>query len=528
MIRAKIAIVSRICVMFGVFVLLLVAGYNGYKLWQYHQPKFHNMTLELGNPLPETDAFLNEDASSKEAKLLTKREDIKVDEVGTQTLTFRYGRKKQTVTLTVQDTTAPDAIMQEVTADIGTVLNPQDFVCEILDQSPVTVDFVRTPQVPEGYGEENVLIRLTDAWGNSSVKKSKVFYCWIRKSVTVELGTVVKKSDLLLNQEKDGHLVDQAQIDRINAGGVGTYTVTSTSGNEHRECTVVVVDTTPPTLKLKVISLYLGGTASVQSFVETAEDNSGKVHLSFVTTPDFNKVGTQRVGIEAQDSSGNCTGGEVTLTIMRDTTPPGFSGMDEIKVNKNQVPNYTVGVSAYDANDGYVSYTYNERSVNLSKAGIYYVVYTAKDKMGNTATYRRKVTVNHDSSDTSSLVTSIASELSSDPEEIRDYVRWYIAYSSDWGGSDPVWYGFQNRKGNCYVHALCLQALLTEKGYTTQLIWVTDRSHYWLIIWLNGTWYHIDATPSSKHGKYSLMSDAQRYETLSGRDWDRAQWPKCG
>ena len=81
--------------------------------------------------------------------------------------------------------------------------------------------------------------------------------------------------------------------------------------------------------------------------------------------------------------------------------------------------------------------------------------------------------------------------------------------------------------GNCYVHALCLQALFNEKGISSQLIWVTDKSHYWLLVNIGGTWKHIDPTPSSLHGRYSLMSDAQRYETLSGRDWDRTKWPEC-
>ena len=103
--------------------------------------------------------------------------------------------------------------------------------------------------------------------------------------------------------------------------------------------------------------------------------------------------------------------------------------------------------------------------------------------------------------------------------------------SHDWGDDDPIWYGFNNRRGNCYVHAHCLKALLDYKGYNTQFIWVTDKSHYWLIIELNGGWKHIDATPGVYHSRYSLMNDTQRYETLvyygKNRDWDRSAWPAC-
>ena len=90
-----------------------------------------------------------------------------------------------------------------------------------------------------------------------------------------------------------------------------------------------------------------------------------------------------------------------------------------------------------------------------------------------------------------------------------------------------MWFGFTNKKGNCYVHALCLQVLLEAKGYETNLIWVTDKSHYWLQVKLDVGWRHIDATPGVRHTKYSLMDDEQRYECLQGRDWDRSQWPPC-
>ncbi len=123
-------------------------------------------------------------------------------------------------------------------------------------------------------------------------------------------------------------------------------------------------------------------------------------------------------------------------------------------------------------------------------------------------------------------MASIASSLSNDPEAIRDYVR-TITYSTNWGGSDPVWYGFTNRSGNCYVHAMCLKAIFDYKGITSQLIWTTEKTHYWLIVYVNGGWKHIDATPTTLHSKYSLMNDEQRLSTLSGRTWDTSAWPAC-
>jgi len=197
-------------------------------------------------------------------------------------------------------------------------------------------------------------------------------------------------------------------------------------------------------------------------------------------------------------------------------------------VAKHSQPDYLAGVSAFDAVDGYVVVNVDDSRVNLSAAGTYFLVYTARDASGNVATIRRKITVEHDAEDTAALVKSIADSLENDPEKIRDYVRSTIYYSTDWGGEDPVWKGFTEKHGNCYVHALCLKSILDLKGYNTQLIWVVNKTHYWLIIEIEpGVWRHIDPTPSELHSRYSLMTDEQRLWTLSRRDWDHSLWPAC-
>ena len=90
-----------------------------------------------------------------------------------------------------------------------------------------------------------------------------------------------------------------------------------------------------------------------------------------------------------------------------------------------------------------------------------------------------------------------------------------------------MYYGLTKDSGNCYVHALTLKALLEEKGYETQLIWVTNESHYWLIIKLEEGWRHIDSTPSAQHEAIGLATDKVRYKNLNGRNWDRSKWPAC-
>lgn len=579
---------------------------GGYTLWHYRLPKFHDVTMELGETLPDIKTFLTEDAREHKAMLVTEKGSIDLSRTGTQKLTFSHGSKEETVTLTIQDTTAPVLTLQDVVADIGTEVKVEDFVVSAEDWAPVTLKLSQPLKEPEGYGDVTVQIIATDASGNAATGQCILSYNWMHNNITMELGDTLSKGDILINPEKDGSLLDQAALDALTTAPVGNYPISATTTDgKVGVCQVTVVDTVAPDLKVRDVTIYEGDQVSKEAFIEAATDLSGEVTTGFVTQPDTSKSGSFTVTVEAADINGNLATANATLTVRKDTTPPAFSGLKNLSTDKGKTPNYTSGVSAkderdgkvdfeYDASqvdiskpgtyyvtytardrsgnkatekrkltvladtkppkfsglsqitteknkkpdysagvaandnwDGQISFTYDDSKVDLTKAGTYYVTYTAVDLSGNRANSRRKVVVNHDKADTKALVQSVAAGLSSDPEAIRDYVRSSIKYSSSWGEDDPVWYGFKNKKGNCYVHALCLQELLEEKGYATKLIWVTDKSHYWLLINLGGSWKHIDATPGTRHTKYSLMNDQQRLETLSGRTWDATQWPAC-
>lgn len=598
--KALIGVIASACA-----AVLALGAVGGYALWRYRLPKFHDVTLELGAPLPSVSAFLTEYANEKKAKLVTAQDSIDLTQVGVQELTFSHRKKTETVLLTIEDTTAPMLTLRDVSADIGTELRPTDFVEEVIDHSIVTLSFSDPLPTPEGYGDVEVEVIATDESGNETRGSCILSYVWMRSQLTLELGTGLSKGDILMNPEKDGDLLEQSVLDEL-VMTVGTYPISATtSDGKTGTCQITVVDTVAPELKVKDVTVYDGQPVSMEDFLVSATDLSGSVTTRLLQKPDTAAVGTYTLTVEAVDQSGNTSTAEVKLAVIKDQEPPVFSGLKKLSTDKDKKPDYTAGVSATDAKDGKVTFefdasavnlskpgtytvtytakdkagnlateqrkvtvlddtkapvfsglkdittdkhekpdytsgvsatdnwdgkvefTYDDSKVDLTKAGTYYVTYTAKDQAGNKATGRRKVVVNHDQEDTKALVREVAAGLGSDPEAIRDYVRNSIKYSSDWGGDDPVWFGFKNKKGNCYVHAMCLQELLEAKGYETKLIWVTDKSHYWNLVKINGTWKHIDATPGVRHTKYSLMNDEQRLETLSGRKWDTSLWPEC-
>ena len=209
------------------------------------------------------------------------------------------------------------------------------------------------------------------------------------------------------------------------------------------------------------------------------------------------------------------------LTIKKDTEGPVFYGLSSMSVEKNSSPNYKSGVKAVDARDGSCTFSVNSSAVNLSKAGTYYITYTAKDKKGNSSTARRKITVNHNQEDTNNKFNQFYNSYlaGKSVSSIVSTIRNKIYYNSSWGGNDPVWYGLTNYTGNCYVHALLVQKALNKAGIQNQLIYTTDRTHYWNLVYQNGKWRHYDATP----GRHLIgpATDEQKLNSpsMQGRKW---------
>lgn len=512
--------------------LVVLAALLACQVWFGKQNKFQDVTVELGTDTLGISQFMTEYALPHRVGFVSDVSAIDLGKVGTTELVLSHGTKIEKVTLTVEDTTAPEVTFRDkVVQFVDYVPDPKDFVEAVSDLSDVTCYFAEEPQVSGEYEEIPVQLVVEDASGNKTTGNSVLSYVWMKDAYALEYGQQLTKEDILCNVETDGHLVSQADIDAINASPLGTYVIVSATATRTLECVVTVQDTCGPELEVQDVQVYLYAEAELDKFVLSATDPSGVAEVRLMTELIFNEIGEQKVIIEAEDIYGNITQKQVSLFVVTDMEPPVIRGLPNMNVKKNSSPNFMGGVTATDSNDGVCAVEVNLSSLDLSKAGTYYITYTARDKSGNVAVAKRKVVVLHDEEDTKALVRSIAAGLSSNPETLRDYVRSTIRYNTNWGGNDPIWYGFTNRVGNCYVHALCLQALFNEKGIENNLIWVTDRSHYWLQVKINGVWKHIDPTPSSLHGRYSLMNDAQRYETLvsngRNRDWNRAQWPAC-
>ncbi len=491
---------------------------------------FRAVTVELGTRQVLEEAFFTADVVADKVAFLTDLETLDLSKPAEHEILIRYDGEIYKTTLAVVDTTAPKADFCDLFVYPGEEIKAEDFVKAVFDLSAVEVRFRKPPQ---GQWDQKVTVEVIDAGGNRTEKVCLLEYAWLKQAVTVELGDALNPS-LFLYDPSRGDIPAQ-QLAQLEA--LGTYTLTSRKGERELHCLVTVTDSRGPVLHTQDVEILKGDKLVPEDFLLSSEDPSGVAEVRLLSMPDTTAVGIYRVEIEAVDTLGNKTVVSQSLRVLPISHSPEFAGMEDLLLEKNAQVDYLAGVTAMDAVDGVLEFTVDSSGVDLTVPGTYFVKYVASDSDGNVTEYKRRVTVRPDAQDVDALVREIAGALPDDLIAIRDYVRSSIGYNADWGGEDPVWYGLIQKKGNCYVHALVMQAILNSKGVENQLIWVTgpegyEYSHYWLIVNTAAGWKHIDPTPRDGHDSYyDLMSDAQRYETLIKdgifRDWDRTQWPAC-
>ncbi len=503
--------------------------------------RFRDVTLELGEVPELTPAlFLEEDGPSENIRIVTDLSRIDLTVTGSHRISLSAPDGPHTVTLTVVDTTLPSVVFRDVTADVGYLFTPEDFIESMADASPLSVTAAMRE---EGLFFTEVTVTVSDTAGNTVEDVRTLTLNWLRPEVTLEFGQPLTEADLLIDPAYAAGTFDAGELSRIGAA-VGTYTLTAEAGGLTQSTVVTVADTTPPALQLKSLRLFPGDPCRPEDFIETLSDASD-ISVSFGSPVSTAKTGTFTVTVAAVDAAGNRTEKQARLvvSVSDDETPPTFSGLTDLSVLRDETPDLREGVRAYDKVDGEISFRVDASQVDFGKSGTYFAIYTAKDAAGNTVTKKRKISVaDHSAADTRALVAEmsaqIGTEFASRTEEalaVREFVR-QIRYTTAWGDPDPTYYGFTYWKGNCKVHATCLKDILDLRGFETHLIWVNEKytPHYWVQVKLDGVWWHIDATPVGTHNKAPvLMNDTERLYYLrennytTARLWDTELWPAC-
>lgn len=525
-IKNKTSKKSKIIILEVVFVALSLV--IAVVLYLAFRPKFKDVTLELGTEEISIDTFLVSDMYKNNAIAITDLGQIDLSKVGETEVTLSYRGKEQTVKLLIQDTTAPQVTFQDLTKSLKYKIKAEDFILEKSDLSEMTIELIEAPEITE-YGDYKVKISVKDTYGNETIGECNLGITWLIPEVVIEVGDSFSIKNLVLDVKEFGDRIPKSEIEKVDASVVGEYTIKAEYDGIEYTSIVKVQDTIPPELKLKDISIYDDEKiTNYKKFIKSVSDASGEPTTTLKTEIDYSKIGKQDIVIEAVDKNGNKTEKTATLTIKRDTEGPVISGLTNKTVSKNATIDYKAGVKAVDNKDGKCEFTVDSSKVNVSKPGTYYATYTSKDSKGNKTVAKRKITVKHNQEDTNKKFDEFYNKYlaGKDIVGMASAIRAQISYNSNWGGDDPVWYGLTEGKGNCYVHASIMQKALSKAGYSSKIIYLEDKSHYWNLVNTGGAWRHIDATPSVNH-TLGLLTDEQKLADagLHGKTWDVDKWP---
>lgn len=268
----------------------------------------------------------------------------------------------------------------------------------------------------------------------------------------------------------------------------------------------------------------------------TAEDFARSLpegaEVSFAEQYSFPSVGEYELTLLYQPKRGRALRVTVSLTLVKDSTPPVLIGVDDITGYVGDGISYRSGVTLRDDCHNPVTLSVDSSAVDLRREGSYPVIYRAVDGAGNVTEkqitvylYEERITEEQ----LFSLIAPVAQRICpaglsrrEQIEEIYDYVYFNVDYVSTSDKSDWVraaYEGLRTGSGDCFTYFALSKAFFTYLGIENMDIHrtegIVEERHYWNLVNLSTDpasprWYHFDATPllGSTHSG-CLLTDAQ-------------------
>ena len=353
----------------------------------------------------------------------------------------------------------------------------------------------------------------------------------VRSQVTIETGgSLPGLSDFL---EEDSSLARlETDLGTIDTQRPGVYPVEIGWGPFTKTATLAVRDTVAPTGEARNIDGKTGEIRTAEDFIVWSEDVT-EVTPHFVATPDFEKEGTREVELFLEDEGGNRTYLSAEMTLYDPDIRPKLCGLEDKTIYTGESVAYRPGVTVEDVMDPDVQFTIDNSRVNLDQPGDYTVIYTATDRYGRTGSDTIQVHVveppeNYaDMLQVEALADQVLSELlydgMTDIEKAFAIYVW-VRKNVPWNGARTVrdeveeaLEGLQGHSGDCYTHMVTCKKLLDKAGIENIQIerWPGPGKHYWLMVKIDGEWYHMDPSPIYTHKHIGFLETDIEVERFS-------------
>ena len=372
----------------------------------------------------------------------------------------------------------------------------------------------------------------------------------IKTEVSITYGTPLTV-DLFLNEGADGVNVSFASdVSGINTDDLATYQLTINSNGYRVKTILNVVDDVAPVATAVPQTIYVNQLPDPHDCITDLYDKTD-VTVNYAEGVDAGIGGPRMIGIELVDACGNKTIIECPFTIIDDHTGPVIDGCHDISVMLGEIPSYREGITVTDDYDEHPTLRIDTSEIDLENAGVYPLTYIAIDECGNQTTETVTVVVEDIPEDEDGEVAAggsgirynRASNTAYDNCTVEDayaaaskvygticnssmsdvlkglkifyWVNHNISFSLH-GTTTVSWaaaacQAFGRRYSSCYGEWAACKALCDVAGIPNRQVGRLTGKHTWCLCYLNGGWYHCDATqyPGAGHTFSYMMTDAE-------------------
>ncbi|MDR1070230.1 MAG: hypothetical protein LBL37_05590 [Gracilibacteraceae bacterium] len=426
------------------------------------------------------------------------------------------------------DRSLAGAAVRACSSVAGEILTPRDFV-SFDDRGLTRLSFAAEPDF-DALGRQSVRLSFSLGWRHETLESSLTVLPGSR-NVTVEAGETPEAEDFV--QAASGHTAvlaaEAAAVDWSEAGV--TREVVLILDGRPLVCAVTVADTTPPVAAPREgVWTWVGEPLAPADLLTDISDASA-VTVAFQREPDWTTAGPAAAELVLTDEFGNAALLTVTAAVRRDEEPPVITGARDHAVLVGGRADLRTGVAALDDRDGQVEVTVDSSAVDFDRSGRYPVYYAAADQSGNQSQATVYVAVGEITDEyvyglADQVLSKIITAGMSDREivkQIHDWVRannLYLDYGEKGNVLRGAYNAFTAGRGDCYTFYAVSEVLLTRAGIENIGVRRAGgpAEHYWNLIFIDGGWYHYDASPYFIYFDGSIFTESQARQYTQARD----------
>ena len=353
----------------------------------------------------------------------------------------------------------------------------------------------------------------------------RFFHC-VRPEVVVEAGDPMPESSAFLDDPVGG-IACETDLSQWTSTMLGEYKVTFSWLWFTQESKLRIRDSIPPEGETRDLTMTVKDHVNAEDFIVSYRDAT-EVNIRFVIDPDMQQEGKQTVNILLEDQGNNHTILKATLTLYDEEHPPVIQGAQNKTVFVGDTISYRAGIQVKTDTDETPELSIDSSKVDLDTPGIYPVTYTATDVFGRSSSVTVRVTVEEKPANYESMILlekqvdeKLAELLKPGMSEIEKLfaIFRYVRLVSPWNRGrtehdavDQALKAMAGNPGDCFTHAALYQAMLERAGFLCTLVEKDNETgmHFWLMVCIDGNWYHSDPSPIYVRGFVTFLStDAQ-------------------